>query len=401
MHIGLVHPRLDHRGGAENVVLWMAQALRRRGHRVTVVARKFSAARWNDGDWDGITLHTLPERYWDRFRTRRVRKALPGRRLAQLLGPDCGLIVAHNSPAQVWAREALRSLPDTRVVWFCEEPRARFYWQQTQPTIAAAMEERDRYTWAAEGFADRDRLSRDHARARVDTDRAQDLEAGRQIDRVLGNSVFTAKVAAEVYGRDVVPCTLGMPEPEYVPVPASEAKPYVAWVAANEFHKNVAGALEALRIAVHELGATDLRVRITGLNAERHGPVIDAARLGDHLVLEGWRSDAELNALVAGCRFLLFPSVDEPFGLVPVHAMAHGRAVLAGNTGGPAETVLDDVNGVNVDALDPQAMAAALVALWRDPDRADALGARGRERYRAEFTFDHFMDRFEALVGPL
>jgi hypothetical protein len=43
-------------------------------------------------------------------------------------------------------------------------------------------------------------------------------------------------------------------------------------------------------------------------------------------------------------------------------------------------------------------MAERLCELWASPARCDALGAAGRERYEAEFTFDRFLDRFERLA---
>ena len=54
MRIALVHPRLDHRGGAENVVCWMARGLLKRGHDVIVATRYFSLELWNEKDWAGI-----------------------------------------------------------------------------------------------------------------------------------------------------------------------------------------------------------------------------------------------------------------------------------------------------------------------------------------------------------
>jgi D-inositol-3-phosphate glycosyltransferase len=104
--------------------------------------------------------------------------------------------------------------------------------------------------------------------------------------------------------------------------------------------------------------------------------------------------DARYSHLLAGGRFVAYPCIDEPFGLVPVEAMARGRAVLVANGGGPAESVVDGVTGVHVDPLDPAAIARALVALWRDPAHCEELGRAGRERYLREFTLDRFADRF-------
>ena len=104
--------------------------------------------------------------------------------------------------------------------------------------------------------------------------------------------------------------------------------------------------------------------------------------------------DARYAQLLAGARLVAVPSLDEPFGLVPLEAMAHARAVLASRRGGPAESVVDGVTGVHVDPLDPAAIARELVALWRDPARCEALGRAGRERYLREFTLERFADRF-------
>jgi glycosyltransferase involved in cell wall biosynthesis len=230
----------------------------------------------------------------------------------------------------------------------------------------------------------------------VAVDHKLDREAATGVDLTLGNSAFTASAAACVYGTHALPCVLGMPEPE--PAPGPRGEPYVAWVTSAIEHKNAYGFLEALRIAVHELGARELQVRAVGLRGDAFTRRIEELSLRDVVRCEGWVSDADLNALIAGCRLLAYPPIEEPFGLVPLHAMAHARPVLASSRGGPAETVVDGATGLLADPLRPRDMAARLVELWRDPARCAQLGAAGRERYREQFTFERFMERFEALA---
>ena len=55
----MVHPRFDLRGGAENVVAWLARALSRRGHSVAVATRHFDASLWHADAWDRVQLHLL------------------------------------------------------------------------------------------------------------------------------------------------------------------------------------------------------------------------------------------------------------------------------------------------------------------------------------------------------
>ena len=68
----------------------------------------------------------------------------------------------------------------------------------------------------------------------------------------------------------------------------------------------------------------------------------------------------------------------EPFGLVLVEAMQAGVPVIAPDEGGPPEIVREGIDGLLVDPADRDALATAIVALARDPDRRARMGAAGR-----------------------
>ena len=394
MKIAIVHPRLDRRGGAESVVLWMARGLMERGHEVIVATDRFSPERWGERDWQGVPLATLTKGAFDWCRGRAARKRAPGRQLQRVLS-SCESIVAHNSPSYLWTAEAARRL-GAQTVWFCEEPPARLHWRQTMPTLAAALDDLDDHPWlrgAAPAPDPRFALSR---RRRLAIDRRIEREAVAVMDLILGNSAFTAKNATRIYGVAAVECALGLPEPARVNPAGGE--PYVAWITSPIPHKNAHGFLEAIRIAVHDLGVRDLRVRAVGLRDAKLETRVAELGLEATIARADWLSDDELNRMIAGCRLLAYPSIDEPFGLVPLHAMAHGRPVIASSVGGPSETVVHEVTGLHFDPLNPLEMADRLCELWESPDRCDVLGEAGRQRYQERFQFDHFLDRFERLV---
>lgn len=69
-----------------------------------------------------------------------------------------------------------------------------------------------------------------------------------------------------------------------------------------------------------------------------------------------------------------------------LEAMACGRPVVVTDTPGMRDYVSDGEHGLLVPPGDAEAMADAITALLRDPDRAQALGSAGRERVAKAFT---------------
>jgi phosphatidyl-myo-inositol dimannoside synthase len=69
----------------------------------------------------------------------------------------------------------------------------------------------------------------------------------------------------------------------------------------------------------------------------------------------------------------------EGFGIVYLEASAMGIPVVAGNSGGAPESVVDGETGLVVDGWDVGAIAAAIADLLADPDRATTMGKAGRE----------------------
>lgn len=115
--------------------------------------------------------------------------------------------------------------------------------------------------------------------------------------------------------------------------------------------------------------------------------LVDRLGIGNRVRFLGWLGDADLLAAYQRAAIVAVPSIwPEPFGMVGLEAMAQGRAVVASQTGGIPDWLIDGVTGVLTPPGDVGALAAALRRLLADPALRERMGVAGVERVRKHFT---------------
>jgi glycosyltransferase involved in cell wall biosynthesis len=82
----------------------------------------------------------------------------------------------------------------------------------------------------------------------------------------------------------------------------------------------------------------------------------------------------------------------EPFGMVPLEAMACGVPVVASAVGGHLDTVVDQVTGVHVPPRRPAETARRVRELLADPARRQAYGIAAADRARARYSWARIAD---------
>jgi len=126
--------------------------------------------------------------------------------------------------------------------------------------------------------------------------------------------------------------------------------------------------------------AQGVRCVIAGGGDEDVSLRAEAARLGlnSRVTFAGRISDEQLVDHLARCRAVCFVPKREDYGFVTAEAFSAAKAVVTvTDSGGPAELVVDNVNG-RVTAPDATALGLALVALASDRALAERLGAQAR-----------------------
>lgn len=85
-------------------------------------------------------------------------------------------------------------------------------------------------------------------------------------------------------------------------------------------------------------------------------------------------------------------SLYESFGVSVLESMACGKPVVVSDTGGLAEIVDQELNGIRIPAGDVQAACAAMQRFLDDPGLAEKMGRAGREKVIREYTWQKTMD---------
>jgi glycosyltransferase involved in cell wall biosynthesis len=223
----------------------------------------------------------------------------------------------------------------------------------------------------------------------------------RHADLVLASSLNTARFVAAEYDHPLDAIRVvhsGIDVTRFAPTPPRNGAPRVLFVGNLVEGKGVFAV--ALAAAQLRRRFPKLRLRVIGKGDEEgHNELRRVfADAPDALELIGYTPYDELPRHYAWSSMLAAPSIFEPGpGNVYLEAMASGRPVIAGDTGGAPEVVLDGETGILVRPGDVRAIERAIATLAEDPALAASLGARGRELVEEHFALDRYIDRIEGL----
>lgn len=169
--------------------------------------------------------------------------------------------------------------------------------------------------------------------------------------------------------------------------------PFVLWVGTAEPRKNLATLLRAFGLVRRR--APECVLVVVGLDrTEDQGLERELERFGASVIRPGFVTDDELVALYSATACLVFPSLNEGFGLPPLEAMACGAPVVASNRSSIPEVIGDA--GILVDALDPDDIADGIERVVLSAETSADMRRRGLARSRL-FTWDRCAEQTVAV----
>jgi glycosyltransferase involved in cell wall biosynthesis len=357
--------------GGQNVhVAHLAAALVRQGHEVTVFTRRdrpdIEAVVFADAGYAVVHVDAGPA---ERIPKDRLPQYMP--RFAKRLGESWGI----ERPDVVHAHFWMSGLASLRAAQPLNVPVV-----QTFHVLGA--------------------VKRRHQGA-ADTSPPERVGVEREIAAACAGIIATSKdEAAEL-------AAVGVPEGKVAVIPSGVDLDHFCPVGATVGRDGRSRLLAAGRLvrrkgfdtaiaALRELRDTELV--IAGGPAE--GPMEsdpEAARLrwvaeecgvSDRVLMPGKVVHDAMPALYRSVDAVVCTPWYEPFGLVPLEAMACGVPVVATAVGGMKETVEHGVTGTLVQEHDPSAVAAAVRPYLEDDRLREATGIAGRARACASYSWD-------------
>lgn len=210
-------------------------------------------------------------------------------------------------------------------------------------------------------------------------EKRMDLKAARSADILIANSSFMSPRIASVYGRNPVTVRPGINTELFSPGDRQRQGSFFLSVGALSPFKGHHLIIEALN-KITEDDHRELIVvadRSTGKYAEKL--VTLARRCCVNLrILQGIQ-DSELIELYRNATAVICAAQKEPYGLVPIEAMACGCPVMAVDQGGFIENVDNGMTGFLVPRSIQGIAGGISSILSMSPQRLNRITANGRE----------------------
>ncbi len=131
--------------------------------------------------------------------------------------------------------------------------------------------------------------------------------------------------------------------------------------------------------------------------------IAESEAVDDRVIFRGQVPRADVPALLRSADVVVSVPWYEPFGIVPLEAMACGRPVVVSAVGGMIDSVVHGVTGLHVPPRSPRQLAEALRRLLADNQLRQSLGTQGRLRTESKYGWPRVahstMQVYRAVLG--
>ncbi|MFH1722177.1 MAG: glycosyltransferase family 4 protein [Candidatus Altiarchaeota archaeon] len=370
MDLAIAHPFLYTKGGAERVVLRIAQEF-----DATIYVSRYEKEK-AFSEFKELDVRVIPSKlrwFVPPFFPMRVRDAvIAGRQFYNyVLKEDFDVINAHGTPSQ-WIRNK-----NSPVVWYCHTPNREAFdlydWRMSKRNIFEKA-----FYWAA-----------------IQPYRAIEPRIVPKLEHIFANSANTQNRLKKYLSMD---SEVLSPRIDYKEFFCTGFDKFFFYPSRITPEKRFEYAIEAFKI--FKKAHPGWRFVIAGaLVSERKEHVSYCKRLKELLGEDGEiLTDVPFNRfldLYSSCSAVIYTPVNEDFGIIPLEAGASSKPCLSVNEGGPREVVVDGKTGYLVNSVGE--LADKMCFLADNLGVAEKIGEAARRHIRENFGWESFFRRFKEV----
>ena len=260
-----------------------------------------------------------------------------------------------------------KSYPEIKCFWFCQEPSAFIHIKKWRNAIP-------------------NRFKRIIANTLAPVLAIYDKRIAHYADKVFVNSSFSQGKTKEVYNITGVVIYPGIDVNKFRPINYKNKEDYILTVARLSKFKNV----DMLVRAFAKLKNKKIKLKIVGDGEEKTNLADLAQQLGvsKRVKILSGLSDKEVADSFSKAKIFVLCSKEEPFGMVPVEALASGTMAIADNSGGPKEIIDNNRNGILIEEMNEDKLAKCVDNLLLNEDKIKLFSSKARTRVTEVFSWE-------------
>lgn len=201
-----------------------------------------------------------------------------------------------------------------------------------------------------------------------------DIKNVQKADLIIANSNYIKKYIKNVYNKDSILCSPGINENTFRPLNIKKEKD-ILFIG----EKNTIDGYDLLQEAY----------KIIGKNV--------SLKVISHRESNAWISDKELCEEYNKAKIVVALAKNEPFGLIPLEAMACGVPVIAINEGGYKDTVIDGQTGYLIERSS-KILAFKIKYLLTHPDIFKELSENSRQHITSLWTWNERGKQLQSIL---
>lgn len=368
MDIGLYHPMLKSKGGAEKVVLEIAKRIDNVKIYTLYIDREATFEGFEEVEVEVLGSNKKPRGFIDkglRFGIGSIFTKIPEKELDLLIVSEAGLgslITLRNNevPIICYCHTPLRpALPEFKQTYLSEISLAMKPVYSIGLNVYNSLEKR----------------------------------AWEKFDLVLSNSQTTKDRILDKGLAETVEVL--NPGADLDKETKDEAEKYFFYPSRFRRYKRQDLAIEAFKQADLE----EFNLILAGSGQEKHYIEELEDMSTENIEIETDVPGERWEELYSKSYAVLFLAEKEDWGIIPIEAGAYSKPTIAVNEGGPTESVIDGETGLLVRP-DPEEIAEKMKLLAENPEKAEEMGKKAHENVQ-KYSWKNFASRLQEEITQL